>query len=1107
MSRVVFANGRLWAVARDGSLRHKLLSTEPPKWEEPAELPSPVRSIAACDDRISVYAACSDGSFHAFNAQTGELLRSNRFQVHAVPLCILPISNENALFFGLQDGTVGRCHLGSLAFDCMLGCGTEHKEAVNALAADDKYLYSAGEDAMVLVWDLKVGGAVREISMAREAIRSVLRVDDALWLGLVDGAVQVFDIVGDDSNGIELMVDKAPHNGPVSDLVRVGTQEVWSVAGHSSYSNVSQEYIPNVVKWDTQDLTFTAIDSVKERDLMSIAVVERSMFEEITVLAIDNSLDSKAVRTAVKGRLPPFLSVDVSDNGDTLESDYGSQTWESRGDSYIVASSRLYQQHVNNPSKGKPATGENMPPDNAVGDDLGKDQLTAPVPQSATPFPLDTADEEKCLHILPTSTSQGLLSTMRRISELLATLLTNNVLSAEGNTKADNHALRTRVATITQELNTGMQLIESSPVIQDINSPFIVGDENDLMQNNQNQGVAPSDRTAATLRLRLQKERKLKEQLEKNLRLVTKDRDMAYSELNEHRENNENAMSSYEECIRVLQDSGSMKDKEIHDLGKENRRLDDALKQVKGTLEEVAMNCENEKRESRHIIEKNNLEIEGQKKVISDLKSQNSKLLDAGKFLLEQFDVSVEQQKNELLTLRQEHEAHVRDLCSKHTLEMEKSRASLTQETSERGENYAEVKHLRMELESVSREFDSAKAEVRDLNSALEKKEEEFRSVSGSSLQLPEDIGSSSSISDQVRDKAEALKGQISILTEELLHRKSAADMYEEENRALDTGVSKYKAAAEELKKELSFAEDENRSLEKQLRHAREVITRGESHASQLQEQLERLRSAASKDPVRHDNAVALKALLTSANGEIEQMSSQIEAMQVVQDQQERELTGLREAMTSAETAVRKPANSGSGAANDLGTTAAASAMCERCASRSSSSVNNALVNETILEVQDGMDEMHEKLRDISNTARKYKLCAQAHVDILPALYELEAELLRVSREERSTANKLRTSRGVVQSVIAQYYSARERQGALLDCDEALYVPSANRLEALRQAVVGMRARRTGSNPWPLAATVASAPQLRRNVSLRHEDQDQLSPNDVETPRRLLTFN
>lgn len=1107
MSRVVFTNGRLWAVARDGSLRHKLLSTESPKWEEPAELPSPVRSIAACDDRISVYAACSDGSLHAFDAQTGELLRSNLFQVHAVPLCILPFSTENALFYGLQDGTVGRCHLGSLAFDCMFGCGTEHKEAVNALAADDEYLYSAGEDAMVLVWDLKEGGAVREISMAREAIRSVLRVDNAIWLGLVDGAVQVFDIVGDDCNGIELMVDKAPHDGPVSDLVRVGTREVWSVAGLSSYSNISQEYIPNVVRWDTQDLTFTGIESVQERDLMSIAVVKRSMFEEITVLAIDNSLDSKAVRTAVKGRLPPFLSVDVSDNGDTLESDSGDQTWESRGASYSVASSLLYQQHVNDPSKGKPTTGENMPPDNAVGDDLGKNQLPAPVPESATSFPLDTADEDKFLHILPTSTSQGLVSTMRRISELLATLLTNNVLSEEGNTKADNHALRMRVATITQELNTGMQLVESSPVIQDINSPFTVGDENDLMQNKQNQGVGPSDRIAAALRLRLQKELKLKGQLEKDLRIVTTERDMTYSELNDHRANMENTMLSYDHCLRDLQKNGSLKDKEIHELGKENRRLNDALKRVEGKMEEVALDCENEKRETCHIIEKKNLEIEGQKEVISKLKLQNSEVRKGGKDLLKQYECLAEQQKNELLTLRQEHEAYVRDLCSKHALEMEKSRASLTQKTSERGENYVEVKQLRMELESVSREFDSAKAEVRDLNSALGKKEEEFRSASGSSLQLPVDIGSSSSISDQVRDKAEALKGQISILTEELLHRKSAADMYEEETQALTTGVSKYRAAAEELRKELSSAEDKNRSLEKQLRHAREVIATRESHASQLQEQVERLQSAVSKHPVRHDNGVALRALLTSANGEIEQMSSQIEAMQVVQDQQERELTGLREAMASAETVVRKPANSRSEAANDLGKTAAASVICERCASRSSSSANNALVNETILEVQDGMDEMHEKLRDISNTARKYKLCAQAHVDILPALYELEAELLRVSREERSTANKLRTSRGVVQSVIAQYYSARERQAALLDCDEALYVPSANRLEALRQAVFGMRARRTGSNPWPVAATVASAPQLRRNVSLRHEGQDQLSPNDVETPRRLLTFN
>lgn len=1125
MSRVVFANGRLWAVAPDGSLRHKVVTQEPPQWEEAAELPSPVRSIAACDDRIIVYAACIDGSLHAFDARTGDLLRSGPITLHDVPLCILPLSIENALYVGLQDGTVDRCHLGSLAFDCMLGCGNEHKEAVNALEADDTYLYSAGEDATVLVWDLKQGSLMREISMAREAIRSMLRMDNALWLGLADGSVQVFDIMGDDSNGIELIADKAPHTGPVSHLVQVGKREVWSVAGLSTHTDVSQEYIPNVAKWDTIDMTYTVVETLKERDLMSIAVIKRSPFEEIAVVAIGNSLDSKTVHTTVKGRWAPFLADDGSDNADTLMSDPGDQTWESGEGLDNTISSPEYHQGLSEPLQDKLIVYEKMP--HTAGSTFPPDEEAVHTNKGSKLLAKDSAYGEKYLHILPRSTSQALLGTMRQISQLLATLLTDNVLSEESHSKDHDYALRMRVATITQELNTGMQLIESSPVLHDIDSPFGVADENNLMRNNQSQNSSCCETTTASFRFRLQKELMAKDRLEKDLRIMTDEKDMIQADFADYKEATNNSLSTYEDQFRDLGYELSAKKSQNDSLSQENENLNANLQKVQVDLRKAATECENEKQTAANLIENSKGMIESQKDTILKLESKNLEFLEGGRALLANFEFLGEQQKKELSTLQETHKAKIRDLESKHMQEINRVQSAHAQELFERDGKSVEDEQMRTTVQSLKKELESANAELARMRREGEEREMNIQNFTRESVGQ---FGGTDGISKPVEEGTDELRQRLAIVSEELVHRKSAAVMYEEETHVLQTGVSKYKAAAEELREALSTTEEEKRSLEEEIRRARKVISVKEVDAAELRVRLERLEGSIPAELILHDNSAALRALLDSANGEIEQMSKQIDAMHVVQAQQERELVGLREAVGSCRS-HEKDANepqdcepdskagednnavqeiivaTGNVVPNQRREKVTVLPVCRECGFGGSGVCKNGSVNEAILEVRDGMDVIQEELRNMSNKARKYKHDAEAHLVMLPALHELEAELLRIAKKYRMKANTLRESRGVVQSIIAQYYSTADRQTALLDCDEALYIPSPTRLEALWQAVIRMRAQRTGSAPIPIAASVASAPQLRRNVSFLREGRSQLARNDVETPRRSLTFN
>lgn len=1103
-----------------------------------------------------------------------------------------------------------RCHLTSLAFDCMLGCGVEHSAAVNALEADEQYLYSGGEDAVILVWDLKEANAIREISMPTAAICSLLRVDVALWVGETDGTVEVFDIFGDDSNGIERVCGKAPHASPVTDLVKVGDTEVWSLAAAPAHTDVAPEHAASVAVWDTRDLSFEMSSSIQSTDLMSVMVVNRVPYEEVTVFALTNSLGPQIVMKKVRGSLCPATDV-LSENYDEVFSDLETRLVEANEELLDIRSAPSYRKF-----SAKGDSTHVMPPvivsnPDAVPvsaysfDDDIDDHTTYPSFRHNGPYQNSPAlsGNEGSTFTLSKSVSETLLNSLQHISELLVTLLTEDVLApAEGHTGGSSDDLRSAVATITRELNIGRQLIECCTTTTNSDNSTVTGDENELGRNFRNPPASYCDTANAQLRRRLDKEVESRHVLERDLAVVTKERNLFVEDLQQIKAQSDSTMSQLEAIIRDKDAKAAALNELVAELRKEYKRMEATCQnettrreQMEKTLgkeiaELLASSEETKKAYEKKLtvaydrIETKSIQIQSQRdslraseKRVEELRNPNSSMEEKCESLetkvaelLERMQIAEKassskfsdlklQYEDEKCKVRSEHESTLEELQTKHhnalcelrsrchewervslskdaslgelrqdaeslraslkaalpksttTTQTESTSTNSNQSLDESGSKIAasiEISELRSDLEMAKLQasemkigMDKSVYDIQERDTKIAELENNIRELQAKTDAPAEDLES-------MKNELGRLKDENSSLEEEIRHRRSAAELYEREAGELRLACSKYKSAAEEMQTVLSETEQDLKNLYIQVDELKKGVIAKEARIRELEQQeLQGDDNRTETISIVEDSRVATQALLDSANGEIEQMSAQLEAMHTVHMEQEKELAALRSAVVLRRFNLDKSPASFSAydaphVEKEISHQDSGGSGNDALRDSVPSTPDDSLVTSALREIQDGMVMTQDKLRLLSRVARKYRESAQSHLDILPALRELEAEITRVSGGDTGRAGKLTRTRGVIQSVIALHFSAAEKRAVLGEYDETVYRPSSERLRALQTALSHMRSLRTGSQysvKFAAAqgcATIDSYRTLKRGGNV----------DELPTPRRLLTY-
>lgn len=475
-------NGYLWAISAEGAVF--FTPSTSPAWQC-LSLPSTTTTLAASEALDLLFIACDDGSLHAIQASSGNLVRSSATPLHSRPLCLVVVASEQALFAGLSDGAVVRIHLPSLAFDCMLGCGVEHSSAVHALAVDNHYLYSAGDDTVVLVWDLKDLTTVRDFSVSSVAIRSLLRIGFVLWLGLHNGTVQVIEIFGDDLNGVTNVSAKRPHNSPVIDLVQVGQTQVWSLEQaavgmpSSSLSHPSDNLIDtdtilnsnnnsnvrtraNVAVWDIHDFTYRLSDEVDDVFVRSLAIVQSEPFHRVTVAALSPDLSAQLVVS------------NVSANGQSLTSPVNETANNPFPDAQMYEEQQVYVKDLEqqlaaateklrltdidgtalnttddvNAQLSSRDVQQQQPQRNPSGDVLANSSSIGEEAQLlvSTALPTLTIPVTADPFVMPASVTDAIQTSLNKLADVLASLLTEDVLSRDAGLPRQQQSTSTAAA-------------------------------------------------------------------------------------------------------------------------------------------------------------------------------------------------------------------------------------------------------------------------------------------------------------------------------------------------------------------------------------------------------------------------------------------------------------------------------------------------------------------------------------------------------------------------------------------------------------------------------------------------------------------------------------
>ncbi|CAN8069745.1 unnamed protein product [Agarophyton chilense] len=1202
------------------------MNTYQVEWHTITDLPAPPAALTACEEANFVYAACVDGSIHAFDPESGEIRQSSPSRLHETPLCLLPLWMENSLFIGFNDGAVVRLFLSTLAFDCMLGNGVEHSAAVHALDADERFLYSGGEDATVLVWDLREVNAVREISIPSAPIRSLLRVGICLWVGLVNGKVEVFDIFGESTNGIECISQKQPHTTPVIDLLKVGEHEVWSLAYPSSSAELSptQESSDhsNVIFWDTRDFSYKTSDLFSAEDIFSVTILERKPFEEISVMVISEREGPQVVSTEVQG----LTANEAVESTEVRITDLEQQLADANDEIAALRTSGYYVKTLEDNKSS-----EDLPADEIF------DALSAPIRASSatahddrssagrendTKGPLDAGN-----YLAPVSMKKShcelLKASLHRLSEFLVSLLADEVLSPHVYGPTETSEMRKEIANITKELEYGKQLIDTCEVDYTETTTSSIPDENDpgvlrTPQKNEN-----PRKTALQLQKRLEEEIDKSSRLEKEYEVVSKERNLFAEDIRQLKSQSENTMSSLQGIIRDRSATLEAKEslivelkRKVHDLvedyehekkGKKEIQdaLDEKFEALSTAASETSRTFEEQLNAAYDKIEKNSIEVQSQKDTLRAAERQVESLKSANQGLeakcenleneIEKVLASVESIYSEHAAkdalMETEHNATIAALKEDHLREIEflrKSRGTLDEKNASLRKDVdterksAEAAHqlVTLKLAQTERDLqrsqsraDSLEAQYRqrctELESSLldtrEKLSSERSSWEFSARQaegrvqsdienaiyqrdlklrekhsIIEDLKKRLHISKstelekgncirELREEVDDLQTERKLLLEEVEHRRKAESLFQTEAETMTEAITTLRTAAEELQDSFDGADMENKSLREDIEQISKKLRSRDIRIKELESKIKISRVYADDGGESDDDLIrAKRALLASANAEIEQLCKEIEAMQRTNKAQEKELRELRETVSLRDETIRmknatiesvtakreiEPLNSPglslpvtpiAPAGGSVFRSQSQAAVAAWMSQNASFTRGKNMLTNTLLELQNGVTATQERLRDLTNTARKYKQLAQLHLETLPVLHELERELFRISKKYPRRGKDLSLARGVVQSAIAQYYSTTEKRALLHDYDEALYEPSPRRYAAMMGTLAELQRRRTGGLEYLIQPTRPGEETSTNGNAACGASVDAMV---TQGTRRLLTFN
>lgn len=1234
MTKTVNLASQIWAISSDESLRHTSITDI--NWQTVTGLSAPPSVIGACEHYNAIYAACKDGLIHALDPELGIIRQSSPTRLHSLPLCILPLGMENALFVGFQDGAIVRLHLNNLEFDCMLGNGVEHSAAVHALDADERFLYSGGDDGTILVWDLREANAVREISMPSAPVQSLLRVSAALWIGLADGAVEVYDIFGEDTNGIECIARKAPHETPVVDLVRIGEYEVWSVSKPGSSivnPDIGAARTPqytqnsNVAVWDVRDFSFQMSELLPSNDILSVTILDRQPFEHVSFIALSEQHGPQVMSTKARG----LTSDEAVENTEMRVMELEQQLAEANEEIVALRTSGFYAK---------------TPEHTRRRDDVPADEITEVLaePLRATMSHTDDGDSRRggdnptnemmvsepyMSHLaMRKEHSECLKTSLHRLSEFLVSLLADEVLSPHeyGHTKPTE--IRKTIADITKELDHSKELIDLYEVDYSDNTGSTAPDENDpgvlrTPQKNEN-----PRKTISQLQKKLEEETDRNRRLEKDYEVVSKERNLFAEDIKLLKSQSDNTMTSLEGIIRDRTSTLEAKETLIGELRKEIKELerernedkarreareksfDEKFETVSKTAAQTAKAFEEQLLAAYDTIKQKSMDIQSQQETLEATEQRVETMKTASQALekkCENLEKDLEKTLENLEQLRLEHDAkdalmqtehnatiaalkedhasemellrkNRMDLDQKHTsmkqdseterrsaetvLQSVKLRLEQTERDLERSRTQADSLEARyrqrcQELEAAlqelknklsneksSLEFNIRQAENKaqlELRDSLFRSEEELRDresvINRLEKRLQECMAKDldqSQVVKELREEIGDLQAERKLLLEEIEHRRKAESLFQKEAEKMTFVINNLRKASEELEESFNNADSENSILRAKIDQLHDDLRAREHRIRELESKVKVSKACVEDASDSEDDINQAKlALLESANCEIERLCEQIEALQRAHGAQEKELQELREAVslrdetirlknarleaaTATERRVLEPMDSpglsmtvtpiAQNSSGDRGvmlrnrSRAAVAAWVFQSASSTRSKV---ALNNTLLELHEGVTDTHERLRDLTNIARKYKQLAQLHLEVLPILHELERELYRISKKEKKYERDLCLARGVVQSAIAHYYSASEKRALLHDYDESLYEPSPRRYAAMIDTLAELQLRRKelfrGSRNSPAASDRASA-----NVGVGCGSVEFVG---AQATRRLLTFN
>lgn len=1172
MARAVQVNGAVWAIDAAGSVRR----TAPAHaaWLPVPSAPPAARALAAAPSLLRVLAAGADGSVRAFDAESAELVASAE-ALHSPVTALLALDREGALFVATADGAIVRMDLESLEFLAMLGeGGVEHRGAVHALVADDQFLYSGGADASVLVWNFDNNSCEREISMPSGPVRSLLRVDLVLWVGQESGLVEVLDIYGDDTNGIECIARASPHSRPVSTLLRVGQSEVWSAAEPVLLSGDGEQCAGHdVAIWDVRDMAVCDhIEATEKDDVFAMIIAGRSAYEDVRVLSLSKSLGVREFSKTVAGcfRAGQFFE-DSEVEEDLLDAvtDLEDQLDKANDEIHLLRSKErfygidsLAQTSVVRPLglansvNTMAAAPIDRPSVNGKGGSLlgissgtsvERDVLNGQSPSVS----LENVTSPR----LSASVTDALSISLRRASELLSTLLADSIADSDPRdvSRKYNHETQSAIARVTKEIAVGIELINTCREENMEMAPYDTkkGDDPSIDEEN----LTTLKNELKSVQVRLETETEKRRVLEKDLSVVCTERNLLATDLEELQAESNLTMESLEQVIRGQDDKLTASKERCVELVQSQHAMElqyEAEKARRGELESmlgeqvsqlnaIAANVGPEFTDQLEIayqrLDTDAVELEALQARVKSLEVQ----LEDRTATVQQLSDDRDSLQSSLSILREQSSKRDMDEATSAKLRLDSAKAEARSKAQEnlklqcekdvleqemarrRTETIAEKEELQSTLDALQEQMRAQRLEITGLLSVEKELEEEKALGAAAAAQSAElQIALATAREQEENSRQDVLQLQIDKeeLEEEIAHRLTAAEYQNAEVAAMKSAISKLRAALSEIQDALDSSEAEVADLLDKLNESEKCATEAKARIAESQLKTKEMELASEhRASTLEGELKAAHSLLASAQGEIAQLSKEIDSLHRTNRARESELIELREAILVRDESISDRAKLLEVLISERDELMALHRNARNDAvepnTESAKSARDDLELRNALDVAcKGMAVTQEKLRELSHTARSYKQVADSHAESLPALIELEAELQRLAGRNRGVAKDLIPALGVVQSIIAVYFSPEEKLNNALG-EDMRYISSPMRFDALQSVIATLRSTRGQSPRLPTDSSSGQANQENQEngpniTNTPVADVMSLSPVDAResswTPRRFLNF-